>query len=408
MDTPPPAELLARLEALPAAGPLLERLGDDPHVYVVGGAVRDLLLGRAPSELDLVVDGDALAVAERLGGRLVVHDRFGTSTVLLDGHRYDIARSRRETYARPGALPDVAPAPLSEDLLRRDFTVNAIALSIGGDRAGTIESVPGAVDDLESGLLRVLHALSFTDDPTRLLRLARYASRLSFAVEPATLELAREAIAANALSTVSGARIGAELRLLAREPDPVAAFEALHELDLDAAIEPGFGIADPGRARRALELLPADGRPELLAMMSASARIEPERVRAMLDRLAFEAHDRDAIVVAVQRAPELAVELSEANRPSQIAAAVGDAGPELVALAGAEDASRAAATEWLEHLRHIKLEIDGSDLLEAGVPQGPEIGRGLAAALGAKLDGRATGREAELREALAAARDRRD
>src|ERR1700733_3051736 len=133
---PEPSELLERVRALPAAGPLFSHLPDPPGVFLVGGAVRDLLLGGVPFDLDLVVEGDAAALAASLGGRLKVHDRFGTSTVRLDGFDYDIARARRATYAHPGALPDVAPAPLPEDLLRRDFTVNALAIALGGPAAG--------------------------------------------------------------------------------------------------------------------------------------------------------------------------------------------------------------------------------------------------------------------------------
>ena len=172
-------------------------------------------------DLDLVVEGDAAAFASSLGGELKVHDRFGTSTVTLDGFSYDIARARRETYAHPGALPDVAPAPLAEDLERRDFTVNTLALALAGDRAGELTSVPTALEDLDARRLRVLHDHSFIDDPTRLFRLVRYATRLGFEIEPHTRALADRAIAGGALRTVSGPRVGAELRLLAREPNPV-------------------------------------------------------------------------------------------------------------------------------------------------------------------------------------------
>ncbi len=126
-----PEHLLDRVQALPAAQPLFAHLTDRGGVYLVGGAVRDLLLVGTPYDLDLVVDGDALALARSLVGELTLHDRFGTSTVRLDGFAYDIARARRETYARPGALPEVEPAPLAEDLLRRDFTVNALAIELG-------------------------------------------------------------------------------------------------------------------------------------------------------------------------------------------------------------------------------------------------------------------------------------
>ncbi len=400
MQIPQPAELLERLAALPAARPLLERLKDDPPVYLVGGAVRDLLLGRQPRELDLLVETDAADVAERIGGSVLVHERFGTSSVRLDGHTYDIARARRETYAHPGALPDVTPAPLAEDLTRRDFTVNAMAFALSDPDAGELRTISGAVEDLGARLLRVLHDRSFIDDPTRLLRLVRYHSRLGFAIEPHTAELARSAVDSRALGTVSGPRVGAELRLLAREPDPVRAFSALGELGLDQAIQPRFGLADPELARRALELLPADGRRDLLVLAAASRQVPGDELRELLTRLGFEAGERDRIIAAATGADALADSLAQATSPSEIADAVAGASPQLVALAGADEDARGAAADWLGRLRHVRLAIDGGDLLAAGVPEGPAVGRGLRAALAAKLDGRARGREAELAEAL--------
>jgi len=395
-----PDELLDRVQALPAARPLLARLENPAGIYLVGGAVRDVLLGGRPFDLDLVVEGDAAAAAASLGGELTVHDRFGTSTVRLDGFTYDIARARRETYAHPGALPDVTPAPLDEDLLRRDFTVNALAIAL---RGGQLHAAPNGVEDLEAGRLRVLHDRSFIDDPTRLLRMARYASRLGFEIEPHTRRLADDAVRARALGTVSGPRLGAELRLLAREQDPVRALLALRELGLDAALHPGFGLRDEGLARRALELLPDDARPDRLVLAVASTGVPAGELPALLDALAFEASDRDAIVAAATRSGDVAGNLVDADAPSQIAAAAAGAPAELVALAGALGPER-QAREWLEDLRHVHLSIDGRDLLAAGVPEGPAIGRGLRAALAAKLDRRAAGRDQELAEALSAAR----
>ncbi len=403
MEIPSPPELLSALQELPAAGPLLERLRDEPGVHLVGGAVRDLLLGGRPTDLDLVVEGDAAELARRLGGTTVLHDRFGTSWVRLDGFSYDLARARRETYEHPGALPDVEPAGLEDDLTRRDFTVNAIAVALGGPEAGRLTAASGALEDLEARVLRVLHDRSFVDDPTRLLRLARYRSRLGFELDAQTAALAERAIGGGALQTVSGARIGAELRLLAREPDPVAAFEALRELGLDRSIDEGFGLADPDLARRALSLLPRDGRRDVLTLAVAARGVPGERLSQLLDELAFEASDRDGIVAAASAAEGLAEALQKAERPSEIAAAVAGAPAELVAIAGALGPGR-AATAWLEHLRHVRLEIDGRDLLAAGIPQGPAVGQALRAALDAKLDGRLTGREAELEAALEAAR----
>jgi tRNA nucleotidyltransferase (CCA-adding enzyme) len=402
VDIPPPEALIARVRALPAAVPLLERLGDAPPVYLVGGAVRDLLLGGTPSDLDLVLEGDATALAQRLGSARV-HDRFGTSTVTLDGFTYDIARARTETYARPGSLPIVAPANVDDDLWRRDFTVNAIVIALNGARAGAVTAVSRALDDLEARRLRVLHDGSFLDDPTRLLRLARYAGRLGFVVEGGTRTLADAAVRAHALDTLTGSRYGAEIRLLAREPDPIAAFQKLAELGIDRAIEPGFGLADAALAQAALAILPSDERRDLLVLALAGQALPPSALEDLLHRLSFEVREREVIIAAATWAEPLAAALAEAHSPSQIAAAARGAVPELVALAGAHGPS-AQAREWLEQLRHVRLEIDGHDLVRAGVPEGPAIGIGLQAALEAKLDGIASGAEAQLEHALRAAK----
>jgi tRNA nucleotidyltransferase (CCA-adding enzyme) len=402
MRIPSRAELLRRVAALPAGAPLLERLHGLSGVYLVGGAVRDLLLGGAPPDLDLVVEGDAAEVARRIGRQVVVHDRFGTSTVEVGGFSYDLARARRERYGHPGALPEVEPAPLSEDLERRDFTVNAMAIALGGPDAGSVTGAPRAVEDLDGRRLRVLHEKSFIDDPTRLLRLARYQSRLGFAVEARTSQLARQAVDAGALGTVSGTRVGSELRLLAREPDAFGAFAALRELGLDAAIHAGFRLTDPALARHALGLLPADGRPDLLVLSLAAGGVPPSELGPWLDRLGFAAGDRDVILAGAVDSKAISRALRHARTRSEIAAAAGEAPLEAVAIAGALGAEK-PATAWLDSLRHVRLEIDGRDLIAAGIPEGPLVGRGLRAALKAKLDGRVDGAEQELQTALEAA-----
>src|SRR3954464_14864984 len=218
-------DVLSALETAPGADVVLAAVGDEPGVHVVGGAVRDALLERVPRELDLVVEGDALAVARRaaarVAGELTAHERFGTATVRADGYEFDLAAARRESYARPGALPDVElGATLAEDLGRRDFTVNAMAVRLGD---GELTAWEGAEADLRAGVLRVLHDRSFADDPTRMLRLVRYAARLGFAPDPHTAALVDPAL----LATVSGDRLGAELRRLLEEPGGPAALGAL-------------------------------------------------------------------------------------------------------------------------------------------------------------------------------------
>jgi tRNA nucleotidyltransferase (CCA-adding enzyme) len=389
MPAPSPDGLLDAVRALPDASPLLAALPEEP-LYLVGGAVRDLLLGRAPRELDLLTEGDPATVASRLGGDVKAYDRFGTCTVALDGRSYDIARARTERYPRPGALPDVTPATVSEDLPRRDFSVNAIALGL---HDGALVSVPGAVDDVHAGLLRVLHDRSFIDDPTRLLRLARYAARLGFEVEPGTRALARSAVAAGALATVSGPRVGNELRLLAREEDPVGGLVML------AGLEVSPSVADRDVVDRALRLLPRDGRRDLLVLGMGFR----EGGAQGLAGLGFVASDRDVIASVAGDAEALAARLRAAGRPSEIARAVGGRGVEVVAAAGALGAE-APAREWLERLRHVRLEITGEDLLRAGIAPGPAIGAGLRAALEEKLDGYAPDRATELGVALHQAR----
>src|SRR3954451_22837564 len=157
-------------------------------IYLVGGAVRDLLLGRERADVDLMVEGDATALAAELGGANSEHDRFGTVKVDVEGHEVDIAGARTETYEKPGALPTVTPAAsVEEHLARRDFTVNAMAIPLQGEPR--LLDPHGGKSDLEQGLLRVLHDRSFVDDPTRAIRAARYASRFGFRLEPRTERL---------------------------------------------------------------------------------------------------------------------------------------------------------------------------------------------------------------------------
>jgi tRNA nucleotidyltransferase (CCA-adding enzyme) len=410
------AELLAAAAATADAG----------AAYLVGGSVRDLLRGDAPRELDVVVEGDIGPLLQALSGTRALHDRFGTASAEIGGARVDVATSRRERYAQPGALPEVEPAPLAEDLLRRDFTVNAIAVPLAEDDSGReLLAAPHAQEDLAQGLLRVLHDDSFIDDPTRLWRLGRYAARLGFRAEEHTAELARVALAKGAPSTVSGTRTGAELRLALGEDDPLAALTELRSLGLLAAA--GLdGELDEPLVRDALDLLPADGRPEILTLavllagpgaaavaQGKQAEEDGRGVRsarelaALLDRLEFSAADRDRAVASVLALPQLVRELPACARPSALYALASAATPEAVALAaavGGEDhaASKTNAERWLRELRHVRLEITGDDLIAAGVAEGPEIGRRLRATLDARLDGRiAEGREAELQAALA-------
>jgi tRNA nucleotidyltransferase (CCA-adding enzyme) len=359
------AEALVRMH--PELAPVRDA-GGDP-VYLVGGAVRDLLLGRGRADVDLVVEGDAAALASRLGAEVVSHERFSTAKVKLDGHEVDIATARAEGYPHPGALPVVEPAAhVEDDLRRRDFTVNAMAIPLQGEPR--LLDPCGGRADLAAKKLRVLHPRSFEDDPTRAIRAARYAARFGFQLESETAALLREAD----LGAVSADRRRAELLRLAAEPKAPRGFALLGEWGLVELRSGGVDLA-----ARVGELLAAEP-------WSGAA----PRERALL---------------AAALGPEGGeVELSgtRPDRPSEaVALAAGHDPVELVL-------ARALGAEWLDRYlaewRHVSLEIDGEALIAAGVPQGTALGRGLNEALRRKLDGEVAGREQELAAALEAAR----
>jgi tRNA nucleotidyltransferase (CCA-adding enzyme) len=373
--------------------PALEALADEPGVYVVGGAVRDVLLGRAPHELDLMVEGDAVAAAHhaatRLGGVVVVHERFGTATVQAHGHAFDLVSARTERYARPGALPDVTlGATAQEDLARRDFTVNAIAARVAD---GELIAWPGALEDLEAGLLRTLHDRSFADDPTRLLRGARYAGRLGFEPDPATDAQWTAAVRDGAVETVTGSRLGEELRLLAREPQP-AALHALERHGLARALIHDDFAVDGALVARAQALTPRDGRADLAALAAAARNIPHAALFAALAGLDFPAPERDLVVAAATAPPiedgdDAALWDKLRRLPAEAVAVAGAAG----------DAT--AAEHWLHDVRHRRLAITGDDVVAGGL-RGPAVGAALERAMIAHLRGEAPDKASQLARAL--------
>ena len=397
-----PLDLLDRLRAQPWAPALLDAAAGLEGIHVVGGAVRDLALDRVPVDLDVVVEGDAVGVArtlgERMGAPVDVHDRFGTATVRTAEVPINLASTRTESYAAPGALPEVrAGGSLDDDLRRRDFTVNALALALDGSR---LSAAPHSVEDLEAGRIRVLHDRSFRDDPTRLLRAVRYESRLGFAIDSHTSGLVRQAARGGALDTVSGPRLRDELIDLLSEDQALRSLERLPALGLDRALHPRWRH-DPAAARRALELAPHEARRPLVLLALALRDVPADERAAWVERLALGTEERDAVVAAAG-AQELVQGLEPGAAASEIAARFDGRPAEVAVVAGALGAPE-AARRWLEELRHVRLEIGGEDLVAAGIPQGPAIGAGLAAARRRKLDGEIAGREAELQAALEAA-----
>jgi tRNA nucleotidyltransferase (CCA-adding enzyme) len=341
--------------------------------YLVGGTVRELVAGRPLTrDLDVAVDADLDPILERLGLPARRHARFETATVHVEGQGIDLARTRTERYPHPGALPEVEPAGIEADLARRDFTVNAMALPLR-EPAELLDPFGGAAD-LEAGTLRVLHERSFADDATRAIRAARYAARLDLAPDADTLALLREAD----LSSVSADRRDAELARLAGEEGAARGFALLGEwglLEVSAEavatieavdrIAAGAGWGSDGATRSRAILLAALGG----ARADAAA----------------------ALAGAVPQRASEGVRLAAGHQPAEL----------LLAIALGGDWLQQYVDEW----SRVRLEIDGEDLMAAGIPEGPAIGAGLRAALERKLDGGLHGgREAELEAALEGAR----
>jgi tRNA nucleotidyltransferase (CCA-adding enzyme) len=403
------AELRERVRRMPEMDRLLPALEGLPPAYLVGGAVRDLLRGAVPKDIDIAVEGDARsvgrAVAERLGGDAREYERFGTATVETPATTYNFATTRQETYDEPGALPRVAPAGIAEDLGRRDFGINAIAIGLTGDDLGHLYDPFSGVADLKLGVVRVLHDRSFLDDPTRLLRALRYAVRLGFAIDPETERLAREAVAADALSTVSGARIRDELMDLLRETDAPSGIERMRELEIHSALNPELD-PDPELVASAALGATVIGADRGVAALAALLEEAPEKLDLWLGDLHLLAEERDAAARAARVAPRIAVALRERERsPSELRALLGREPLEALALALALRAPSEPILRWVSDLRGVALDISGADLLAAGVPEGPAMGRALDETLNRKLDGLVSGREAELETALLLARE---
>jgi tRNA nucleotidyltransferase (CCA-adding enzyme) len=380
------------------------------------------MLGAPTVDLDVAVEGDAGEVARelaaRLGGEAREHERFGTATVRAGDLVVDLASTRRETYAQPGALPQVEPAPLDEDLARRDFTVNAMAASLDEPRIGELRDPHGGQADLDAGVIRILHPRSFIDDPTRLLRAVRYESRFGFRMDEDTERRAREAIAADAPSTVSGARIRDELLDLlgetaagttplasaaARPPAPAVA--RMQDLGLDRALSPLLGDARPEDVAAAAEAAERLGAQRRFAALAAMVAPDPNDLAGWVGELHLRAEDRDAVLHAARKGPQLVRALEQTLPDSALHALLHCELPETFALAIALGARPEPIERYLRQLSGTGLEITGDDLRAAGIPESPAIGRALRETLKRKLDGEVAGRDDELAVALEVARD---
>jgi tRNA nucleotidyltransferase (CCA-adding enzyme) len=375
--------------------------------------VRDLLLGRPVCDLDLAVEGDAAsfarALAGKIGGRVREHGRFATATLELPGGgRCDVAAARSETYARPGALPKVRPASIAEDLARRDFTVNAMAIELGPPGRVRVLDPFGGSRDLTERTLRFLHPRSPCDDPTRAFRAVRYANRLGFRVAPDSIRAVRVAIAEGAFDAISGDRLRRELDLIFAEPDPAGAVARMGALGLVPIVGDGLSADARTLARlRRAEALVREGKAEasgLLFLLVWASLLRKGELGALADRLALNGAPGRSVRQWESTWRRLAGLRTERRRSRIRRLASGLSAAEIGALAAGLD-RRKAARLCDTALRPVRLSIGGRDLVAAGVPAGPSVGRALEATLEAREDGM-IGPGEELDFALRCARGR--
>ena len=362
------------------------RIADDSGFksYLVGGPVRDRMLGVPTSDLDITVIGDAVTVAEKLAadidGRLTMHRRFGTATVSTASITIDLVTARSETYPAPGALPDVEPGHIEDDLARRDFTINAMAMPLQGPSEAMVDPHGGRAD-LEAGLIRVLHPESFRDDPTRILRAVRYAARFGFSIEPETARLMAEALAGRALSTLTGDRVRHELERILQEPNPADPLRLAGDCGALSAIHPAL------TARH----LPDAGEPvaPLTWLAALVWLLSPDEGAALCARLNAPS-DWMRVIGDTVRVREMAPTLGDASKPSEACARLDGLAPDalraaiMMAASPVADRIRRYLSEWWS----VAPRLRGTDLLALGVPAGPEMGEALRALRRARLDGK--------------------
>ncbi len=392
-----PAELVNFMRT---AGEMARSQGQS--LYLVGGVVRDLLLGRTNFDLDLVVEGDAINLAHQLirinQGKIITHPRFGTAKLQWNEWSVDLATARSETYARPGALPTVKPGSIKDDLFRRDFTINTMAIELNPDRYGELLDLYGGGSDLEHKLVRVLHEKSFIDDATRIWRALRYEQRLSFQLEPATLDLLKRDI--RWLDRISGDRVRHELELILREEYPEKILRRADELGvlakLHLSLKGNGGLADKLEQARQISSpdLPSVGLYLALLVYPLTTEESEQLISYLrLPKSVAEAV-RDTISIKTKLESLANPELS----PSGIYSLLhGYSSPAVMANSLAADSPVACRhiDLFLSKLRYIKPVLTGEDLKRMGVAAGPRIKEILNKLHEAKLDGKVSSKKDE-------------
>ncbi len=391
-------------------------------LYLVGGPVRDLLLGRPLADVDLMLEVDARPVAETVaasadGIEVRAHDRFGTVRIETAEARLDLARMRHESYAHPGALPEVAEGTLEQDLHRRDFSVNALACGLhGGSRTSEREVIDrtGGLEDLARRRLRVLHPQSFHDDPTRAWRAARFAVRLGFTLDRRSRSALRDALRDGAFGAVSGERHRRELQSVFSEAEkgahPGRILRLLSDWHVLAALEPGLTLPRDqmlalrrlGRAIEKPEWPTSRWRPWIAGLSIWLAPLPAALRRRVLERFSIRGDQAARIVRFGRDADRLLRALARARGRGAVDALLSEQSEEALQAhyALADTAVRRRILRWAAEDRRRRSPVSGEDLTQRGLA-GPEVGRALARIRSAVLDGEVANRE----EALALAEE---
>lgn len=371
------------------------------RVYLVGGIVRDLLLGYPNFDLDLVTEGDAVELANRIarisGAGLVIYPRFSTAKIKSGDFAIDIATARSETYARPGALPAVTPSSIEKDLFRRDFSINAMAISLTAEDYGQLLDPHRGKDDLHSHLIRILHPDSFSDDATRILRAIRYEQRLGFNLEHETARLLKRDIPM--LDTISGDRIRHELELIFREEHPERAIKRLGDLGALQRINHSLGgnewlAAKFDDARR----LGKPGELPALYFCLLAYPLNGEQLNQLVSRL----NPSAKLTKTLKDTARLKLHLTQLNKPSlkpsNIYYFLHEYDPLAIKaniIAEGKPVIRQHLQLFLSKLRYVKSCLNGEDLQRLGIPAGTKLGEILEILHKAKLNGEVTTKDEE-------------
>jgi len=373
----------------------------EQELYLVGGVMRDLFLGRANFDFDLVVEGDAISLAKRLArdsqAKLTVHSRFGTAKLNYPGFNLDLATARGETYSKPGALPTVKPGSLKDDLIRRDFSINAMALHLNPQRFGELIDLYNGKDDLERRLIRILHPKSFIDDATRILRAIRYEQRLGFKLEAETEKLLRRHVAM--LNTISGDRIRHELELILKEDEPERTLRRAEELEVLSQLHPS--LKGNGRLSKMFtQARQSDIRASLstLYLCLLIYNLTEKANEQFISRLNFPKNTSQAMHQTLQLRAQLHNLANPKLKPSDIYQLLQDYSAPAIQVNALASKSLVVSKHmnlYLSKLRYVKPLLNGEDLKKMDIAAGPKIGAILSALHKAKLDGKVHTRKDE-------------